>query len=259
MGSLGETLRQARLNRGATLADAERETHIRRKYLEALEAEDYGTLPASVYTRGFIRTYARYLGLDPESTLDLSAPGRGRVDGAIIRSATPQVASTRPLSMRIFVVLAALLLASLVLAYLWTQYNSFVESLGEGDRATSQRAVANPTPPRPQVFVSPSPVAGASPVASPIVIPTPPAAAATPESGVVVEARVTERTWMEVWVDGTSQLQATLQSGSVRSFTARQSVRMRVGNAGGVEVTVNGLAQGALGERQQVKEFVWER
>jgi hypothetical protein len=88
---------------------------------------------------------------------------------------------------------------------------------------------------------------------------TPPAAAAAPESGIVLEARVTERTWMEVWVDGTSQLQATLQSGSVRNFTARQSIRMRVGNAGGVEVTVNGAAQGALGERHQVKEFVWER
>jgi hypothetical protein len=157
------------------------------------------------------------------------------------------------------VVLAALLLAGLVLAYLWTQYNSFVESLGEGDRAATQRALANPTPPRPQVFVSPSPVAGASPIASPVVTATTPVAAATPESGVVVEARVTERTWMEVWVDGTSQLQATLQSGSVSSFTARQSIRMRVGNAGGVEVTVNGTAQGPLGERQQVKEFVWER
>jgi cytoskeletal protein RodZ len=265
MGSLGETLRQARLNRGASLADAERETRIRRKYLEALEAEDYGALPATVYTRGFIRTYARYLGLDPESTLDLLSPARGRVDGAIIRPATPQVTSTRPVSMRIFVGAAGVLLLGLLLAYLWTQYNSFVESLGEAGGTTAQRTVVNPTPPRPLAVVSPSPVPGASPVASPVAAapvvtptvraePTP-----TPESGVTVEARVTDRTWMEVWVDGSSQLQAALQAGSVRSFSGRQSVRMRVGNAGGVEVTVNGEGQGPLGERHQVKEFVWER
>jgi hypothetical protein len=64
---------------------------------------------------------------------------------------------------------------------------------------------------------------------------------------------------MEVWIDGSSQLQATLQTGSVRSFSARQAIRMRVGNAGGVEATVNGTPQGPLGERNQVKEFVWER
>src|SRR3954447_18198618 len=64
MGSIGETLRQARIDKGVSIADAERATYIRRRYLEALEADDYAALPASVYTRGFIRTYAEYLGLD---------------------------------------------------------------------------------------------------------------------------------------------------------------------------------------------------
>ena len=62
---LGETLRRARLSKNVTFEDAERVTRIRREYLEALEKEDFGRLPAPVYARGFLRSYAGYLGLDP--------------------------------------------------------------------------------------------------------------------------------------------------------------------------------------------------
>jgi cytoskeletal protein RodZ len=61
---LGETLRRARLSRGTTFEDAERVTRIPRKYLEALENENFGILPAPVFARGFLRSYAGYLGLD---------------------------------------------------------------------------------------------------------------------------------------------------------------------------------------------------
>jgi cytoskeletal protein RodZ len=62
---LGETLRRARLSKNVTFEDAERVTRIRREYLEALEQEDFNKLPAPVYARGFLRSYAGYLGLDP--------------------------------------------------------------------------------------------------------------------------------------------------------------------------------------------------
>jgi transcriptional regulator with XRE-family HTH domain len=62
---LGETLRRARLSKNVTFEDAERVTRIRREYLEALEREDFTKLPAPVYARGFLRSYAGYLGLDP--------------------------------------------------------------------------------------------------------------------------------------------------------------------------------------------------
>jgi cytoskeletal protein RodZ len=52
-----------------TIEDAERVTRIPRKYLEALELENYGILPAPVYARGFLRSYAGYLGLDPQELL----------------------------------------------------------------------------------------------------------------------------------------------------------------------------------------------
>ena len=69
--TLGQTLRAAREGKGWDIARAERDTRIRARYLIALEAGDYRDLPSSVYTSGFVRNYARYLGLNPEWCLDL--------------------------------------------------------------------------------------------------------------------------------------------------------------------------------------------
>ncbi len=66
---LGETLRRARQTRGITIEDAARATRIPRRYLEALEQENFGILPAPVYARGFLRSYSGYLGLDPADLL----------------------------------------------------------------------------------------------------------------------------------------------------------------------------------------------
>ena len=66
---LGETLRRARQTRGITIEDAERATRIPRRYLEALEQENFGILPAPVYARGFLRSYSGYLGLDAADLL----------------------------------------------------------------------------------------------------------------------------------------------------------------------------------------------
>ena len=68
---LGTVLRTAREARFIDLARVERDTKIRTRYLTALEQGDYRDLPGSVYTRGFIRNYGLYLGLDPEYLVDL--------------------------------------------------------------------------------------------------------------------------------------------------------------------------------------------
>lgn len=66
---LGDWLRETRLRKGLTFAEVERTTRINRHYLEALEAEHYDVIPAPVYARGFTRSYARMLGLDPEEAV----------------------------------------------------------------------------------------------------------------------------------------------------------------------------------------------
>lgn len=68
---LGTVLRTAREARFIDLARVERDTKIRIRYLTALEEGDHRDLPGSVYTRGFIRNYGLYLGLDPEYLVDL--------------------------------------------------------------------------------------------------------------------------------------------------------------------------------------------
>ena len=67
--SVGETLQAARERKGVDLYRAERDTKIRARHLAALESGDYSELPGSVYTKGFLRNYALYLGLDPEDLL----------------------------------------------------------------------------------------------------------------------------------------------------------------------------------------------
>jgi cytoskeletal protein RodZ len=66
---LGLWLRRARENRQLSLADIERELKIRSRYLQALELGDYAALPGVVQARGFLRNYARYLGLPVEEAL----------------------------------------------------------------------------------------------------------------------------------------------------------------------------------------------
>ena len=68
-GELGNTLSRARRARAISLEDVERDTHVSRRYLQALENEDFTIFPAPVYARGFLRTYARYLGLNPDELL----------------------------------------------------------------------------------------------------------------------------------------------------------------------------------------------
>ena len=71
MSELGSLLVRAREARGLTLEDAERDTRISRRYLQALESEQFEVIPAPVYARGFLRSYSQYLGLDPQEMLSL--------------------------------------------------------------------------------------------------------------------------------------------------------------------------------------------
>ena len=70
MFEIGNSLREARLRRGIEFAQAEQVTKIRRKYLRALEDEQFDVLPSDTYVRGFLRTYADYLELDGQLYVD---------------------------------------------------------------------------------------------------------------------------------------------------------------------------------------------
>ena len=70
MFEIGNSLREARLRQGLDLARVEDDTKIRARYLQALEDERFDVLPAETYVKGFLRTYAEYLGLDGQLYVD---------------------------------------------------------------------------------------------------------------------------------------------------------------------------------------------
>ena len=91
--SLPARLLAARERKGVDLYRAERDTKIRMRFLAALERGDYRDLPGAVYTKGFLRNYATYLGLDPD---DVLRQWHGELGDAIV--AEPVVAPPRPIA-----------------------------------------------------------------------------------------------------------------------------------------------------------------
>ena len=77
MESIGETLREARHNKRASLEDASRATKIKIEILEQLEADEFDRLAAPTYTKGFLKLYAEYLGLDSQSVTDAYLRSQG--------------------------------------------------------------------------------------------------------------------------------------------------------------------------------------
>ena len=116
---LGEVLRTAREAKFIDLARVERDTKIRVRYLAALETGDYRDLPGAVYTKGFLRNYGLYLGLDPEYLVDLYRLEIGAAADRRTPSIPPQPIAER--QRRPFVVtsgaVAAVILTVLVTAF----------------------------------------------------------------------------------------------------------------------------------------------
>jgi transcriptional regulator with XRE-family HTH domain len=70
MFAIGDSLREARTRRGLSAADVQKGIRIRERYLTALEEENWDLLPGEAYTKGFLRTYAEFLGLDGNLYID---------------------------------------------------------------------------------------------------------------------------------------------------------------------------------------------
>ncbi len=128
---LPERLLAARERKGVDLYRAERDTKIRVRYLAALERGDYRELPGAVYTKGFLRNYALYLGLDPDDVLLQWRRERGdpREPQAIITVprpiATPRKGLTFSPSLVVFALLTVAVLA--FAAYLGVQLLRFAK------------------------------------------------------------------------------------------------------------------------------------
>src|SRR3954464_15073480 len=118
---LSERLYAARERKGVDLYRAERDTKIRARYLAALERGDDTDLPGAVYTKGFLRNYALYLGLDPDEVLLQWRRERGapQEPQAVIAVPRPIAAPRRGLTFSPSLIVFALLVALVIGFMVW--------------------------------------------------------------------------------------------------------------------------------------------
>ena len=252
MGELGELLRQSREQLGLSLEEIEQTTRIKRAYLEMLEAENFEGLPSSVAARGFLRNYALALKLDVDHVLELYEAEKGGVSGRIgprrERVQLRNIPMTPPSRFSPDLLIGFLLITALLGAILYFVYQQYLLPLELGS------AVATEAPPGEAAIALPTPTPSPTHTPTPTITPTPPF-----YTGVTVELVITDESWVQVLVDGVKAFEGTLQPGERRHWTGERQVAVRAGNAGGVEIIVNGESMGLMGEPGQVVDQVWEK
>ncbi len=237
-GSFGERLKRERELREVTLAEITSATRIGPRFLEALENEEWERLPGGVFNRGFVRSVARYLGLDEEALL-------GEYDlahGAQLQPATERQQNRIPAVPKWFPVVVLLggllVLAGLVAGsiYAWRYYSANRESK-HSIEIPQQAAPASE---------SSEPSAGS---------PVNPAAAQTtqsssPETGqpaLDLFFSLSATTQMRIVADGNAVLDEELLSGANGHSSAKESFEVSAANSSAVLLELNGQTMPPLG------------
>ena len=258
MFSVGETLQRARLAQGLDVATVSARTKINAKYLEAIEADDRGRLPSSFFYKNFVQQYARTLSLDSKEidaeidrvlSADAPLPLPGQVNPAW-REVPPVELSSRFRISRVYASSAVLILmlAACSGIYGWWYSSHSVTA----PSTESSMPVAKADQVAPVAKVEPVPVALASTANDPrqSAAVTPAAPIAT--SKVLVDLLAREETWLSVSSDGKPVFSGILAANQSKTVEGKEYAKMRVGNAAGLEVRLNGKLLGPLGHRGQV-------
>jgi cytoskeleton protein RodZ len=276
MPAFGENLRREREMRGVSLEEIAFDTKISLRFLEAIEREDFKKLPGGIFGRSFVRTYARYLGLDEDRVLaEFQAAASPQTDMDLHRMPGNR-SGAPPSKTPVLATIVAVIM--LIGGYQLFRY--------------SRRAAEMPVPPAPIVVEPPparpplqpvippdpdAPGAGASPPAAvdtPGVVASGPAphAAGAPTAGQVnpqpalppavkpgfdgslqLQIAATERAWVAVDADGKTLFQRVLNPQEVETVKARESFSVTTGNAQGVILTLNGETLKPMGRRGETK------
>jgi cytoskeleton protein RodZ len=136
MESIGERLQSARDQKGYSLEQAARETHIAKRYLEAIEAENFDEVPAEPYLVGFLRSYSEYLDLDPQETVGLYRNMKLQEQPPPIDQLI-EPKKPIPLSFIIIVLLAAALIGGIVLLFSQGYFTGVLETSPPEERVTA--------------------------------------------------------------------------------------------------------------------------
>jgi cytoskeleton protein RodZ len=269
MKTLGVWLRQTREAQGSSLEEVEAETRIRPRFLEALEQGNYGVFPGgTVQIRGFLRIYARHLGLSPDQVLArYDAQVRGEQTAppasptatrstAPVRSATGSAASPSHATPSAFFQPRGINLSTLAIIGLATVVLVTAIMVGgylvfrNADRETSA-ATATATAAPADVAVAPTDVAMLTPSTPTPTFPI------DPEGGVTLALEATEHVWTRISVDGLVVFSGMMAPDQIETWEGRDSVSVDTGNGAGLLVTVNGQQQGEMCGRGQVCSRTW--
>jgi cytoskeletal protein RodZ len=290
MAGFGEYLRREREMRGVSLEEISTATKISIRFLQAIENEELSKLPGGIFTRSFVRTYARYLGLDEERVLaDCQLAGQEKPEVDIRRITASR---TRPNGAASRTRIIALLMAGVLLAsgyVLFRHSRRVMEQQSSVPLVTAPSTTApgaNPpltaapvqtsTPAQPEnnpslSATSASPTAGAATAPGTLQggAPSPGAKANPPNQSVTSEATsavvahtdlilqvaATERVWVAVDADGKTVLQKVLNPNEVENLKALNSFDVTIGNAQGLVLTLNGETLKPMGRRGEVKSI----
>ncbi len=265
---LGRFLEQKRKERGLSLEEVEQATKIRKRYITGLEHEDYAMLPDTVYARGFLKTYANYLGLDGEAlSRQLKSGRKPRRARGINYNTRPESDFEKPLitpsglrgtqkrkistSAIVTLIVAVLALAAVIAALYF---------VGRGVQASKE---SNPplgeTPPRQErqnvadrekaheVGLAKEDAIGSKGNAGDDEGPAGAKQSAPPDT-LRVLVNVRERpSWILIRADGTAVYEQVAQPGFSKTFEAEQQLYIKSGDAGAVTVEINGQNAGTLG------------
>ena len=236
--TFGEELRRERLIREVSLEEISAATKISVRLLTALEKSDLSRLPAPVFTRGFIRSYSRHLGLDPDEMVnaylaDLT-PDKAREAGSKRGGLRSRFLRGRRAAASTIVISVTAILLLLGLIARPTRR-------GSGSTPIAARSSA------PYSFKNVSVSPGPAPV-----IRDEPALEPQKAAGVSMVLEFEQDSWTEVSADGQTIFSGLSRRGTKQQFEARDGFRLTLGNAGGVRVTVDGRALEPLGGAGQV-------
>lgn len=276
MASIGEILRRARMRRGWDLERVSRETKISARLLEAIEEEQFDRLPGGIFTRNFIRQYAHALDLDDQEfnaelsqlQLDEHAAMQAEPNGPRAGSHHFRVSPLSDFQERLqpdtsltsFVLVVLVVLACAGIYVLWQRpRRGPVAASGPttarplSSPATAQ--VSAPSAPKPAVQVPAAAAPGNTERNRVDYMPpntitgsVPPAA-----NGIHVAINAFDDAWVSASSNGERIYVGTLEPDQSKQLRAPATMKIVLGNAGGVKIVVNGTPLGKLGPPGQVR------
>jgi cytoskeleton protein RodZ len=219
LSTIGDALRSAREAQGRSIEEASAATKIRSSYLEALEQERFDELGGNVYARGFLRSYASYLGVDPAPLLE-AYRAQERPDAPLFEHA-PKVIGGLKTGRRSpnWLAVAIVCVSIILVVSLWSLL----------------RPAPDPSDAQPPFVSEPATTGGGAARTT-----APPTTARPAPKGVTVVLRYTSPSWTRVTADGEVSFEGTPGATERRTFRASRSIDLVLGAPGGVSLTVNG-------------------